>query len=325
MVFCKLISISCVVLLTCKVKASMDKATDENLKDLHFVQKNLDENIKPDLIKILSQQISLTKELNENLKQIKTYVEDSIVELKEFVMKQMNTSDTKIMENVNLLKENTKESFENIAQMMFTNDQALNESSSIETDAIIEWAHSRFGKHEDIMRTHISICAFTFGHFGRGVVDYSRDADSGFLEETQYQIDNKTCVNNKDQCLENILNRQEGTFTVPENMAGVYEFTFTVLMDTYNHHLDASNYIFRKNGENIKGTDIYGEAGFNDSHDKILATRTINLFLQVGDKVDVDQITDSDTPDHRITFCGTLLHQDRVSLELLMKTIEKTQ
>merc|ERR1712013_555756 len=297
-------------MLLCYTGKAADKATTENEKDLEHVQKSLD-MIRADLLTILNQQKNLATELNNNFGILKTYVEESISELEGFIMNETKSADETIMTNVNSLKNNTQKNFDNLAKRMLENDQALKNGSVNETKKIIDWAHGRFKRHEEMMRTHISICAYTFAHFGKGVVNYEQGADNGFLGNPRYRIDDETCESNKNQCLENVLNREKGTFTVPKDMGGVYEFTFAVIMDTYAHETDSSNYIFRKNGSQLKGTDIFGEVGFDTTHDKIQASRTIFLHLNAGDFVDVEQINPTDVSDYRVTFCGSLLHQNR--------------
>jgi len=297
-------------MLLCYTGKAADKATTENEKDLEHVQISLD-IIRADLLTILNQQKNLTTELNNNFGNLKTYVEESISELEGFVMNETKRADATIMTNVNSLKNNTQKNFDNLAKRMLENDQALKNGSVNETKKIIDWAHGRFKRHEEMMRTHISICAYTFAHFGRGVVNYEQVADSGFLGNPRYRIDDETCENNQNQCLENVLNREKGTFTVPKDMGGVYEFTFAVIMDTYTLETDSSNYIFRKNGDRLKYTDIYGEVGFDDTQDKVQASRTIFLHLNAGDFVDVEQINLTDVSDRAVTFCGSLLHQNR--------------
>jgi len=297
-------------MLLCYTGKAADKATTENEKDLEHVQISLD-IIRADLLTILNQQKNLTTELNNNFGNLKTYVEESISELEGFVMNETKRADETIMTNVNSLKNNTQKNFDNLAKRMLENDQALKNGSVNETKKIIDWAHGRFKRHEEMMRTHISICAYTFAHFGRGVVNYEQVADSGFLGNPRYRIDDETCENNQNQCLENVLNREKGTFTVPEDMGGVYEFTFAVIMDTYTLETDSSTYIFRKNGDRLIGTDIFGEVGFDKTLDKIQASRTIFLHLNAGDFVDVEQTDPTDVSDYRVTFCGSLLHQNR--------------
>ena len=287
------------LMLLCHTGKAVDKMTYENEKDLEKMQIALDEMVRVDLLAILEQQKALTTEINSNLGKLKTYVKEQITELKDFVMDETKKADETIMDDVNSLKDNTKQNFDDLAQRMLENDQALGMASEEETKAIIDWAHGRFKRHEEMMRTHISICAYTFAHFGMGVVNYDRDEESGFLEDAKYQIDNTTCERNQNQCMDNILDREKGTFTVPVDMGGVYEFTFAVIMDTFAHHNDPSNYIFRKNEKELIGTDIFGEVGFDNNHDKIQASRTIFLHLNGGDIVDVAQTNPTDVSDKK--------------------------
>ena len=111
-----------------------------------------------------------------------------------------------------------------------------------------------------------------------------------------------------------VLNRDTGRFTVPQNADGLYLFTFSITMDTWDfiegHTWDF--YYFRKNGRKILGSELYGDAGSNEDHDKLPGSRTILVELNAGDSIDVFQQKKRDIPDRQASFCGSLIHLRKV-------------
>ena len=101
---------------------------------------------------------------------------------------------------------------------------------------------------------------------------------------------------------------------MPQNADGLYLFTFSITMDTWDfiegHTWDF--YYFRKNGRKILGSELYGDAGSNEDHDKLPGSKTILLELNAGDFVDVFQEKKRDIPDRQASFCGSLIHLRKV-------------
>merc|ERR1719357_2101317 len=120
-----------------------------------------------------------------------------------------------------------------------------------------------------------------------------------------WQVFNESC--NQESCASEVLNRHTGRFTVPENAGGLYLFTFSITMDTWDF------YYFRKNGRKIQGSELYGDAGSNEDHDKLPGSRTILLELNAGDSIDVFQKKKRDIPDRQASFCGSLIHLRKAS------------
>ena len=111
-----------------------------------------------------------------------------------------------------------------------------------------------------------------------------------------------------------VLNRQTGFFTVPANAAGLYMFTFSATMDTFDadHGLSPNEYKFERNGEILDETGLYADVGSNWKNDKVPGSRTIFLRLEDGDNVAVVQTRARYVLDHHISFCGALIHLNKV-------------
>jgi hypothetical protein len=120
---------------------------------------------------------------------------------------------------------------------------------------------------------------------------------------------------------EEVLNRETGNFKVQENGAGEYLFTFNVTIDSFDQKLSPSAYFFFKNDVKIEGTKIYANVGFNKNHDRVPGSRTILLKLEEGDEVSVKQELETDVQDYQISFCGALLHLNKVQFKISSKKI----
>ena len=146
----------------------------------------------------------------------------------------------------------------------------------------------------------------------RRAVNYN-GRHSGFLnDQKSWQVFNESCK--QESCATEVLKRDTGRFTVPQNAEGLYLFTFSITMDTWDfiegHTWDF--YYFRKNGRKILGSELYGDAGSNEDHDKLPGSRTILLELNAGDSIDVFQKKKRDIPDRQASFCGSLIHLRKV-------------
>ena len=118
-----------------------------------------------------------------------------------------------------------------------------------------------------------------------------------------------------EDCAMKVLNRQTGFFTVPANAVGLYMFTFSATMDTFdaNHGFSPNEYKFQRNGEILDETGLYANVGSNWKNDKVPGSRTIFLRLEDRDKVGVVQTRARYVLDHHISFCGALIHLNKVS------------
>ena len=78
----------------------------------------------------------------------------------------------------------------------------------------------------------------------------------------------------------------------------------------------------RKNLHPIKGSKIFSNIGTKPvrkgltsfSNDKAPGSKTIFLDLNVGDQVDVVQLRHKTAHDVKLSFCGLLLHLNKVNL-----------
>ena len=94
-------------------------------------------------------------------------------------------------------------------------------------------------------------------------------------------------------------------------------------MDTADFNSESSMYEFVKNGAAIPGTRIVSDAGLphpaegkSAIYDTTPASNTIFLKLEEEDEVAVRQLMETDIPDYHVSFCGSLIHLEKVSFSL---------
>ena len=296
------------------VQASgVNKQVKKNKEDIEKLSQFIREDvIKPDHLKIEEKFDKLIDEINKGFEGLRTYVEHSVKQLADHTKDQMTKSDERDMKNIKMLEVKTKNMFESMNETMMNNLDKLSTTTETERQSIIDWAHQRAVLHENILKTKVAVCAHDHASFGpEAVVQY--DSTSGGYIDNSYSIRmiDQDC-GDSDDCAKTVLNKDTGVFTVPEKAGGVYMFTFTVLMDTWDTSLKPSAYKFRKNEKILEGTMIHSDVGYNHIHDIVPGSRTILLELDAGDRVDVFQDEATDLTNYKVSFCGALIYLEKV-------------
>ena len=287
--------------------ANIDAMQEENKEDIEEVARILRQTVKADLETLFNQHNKLVEQAINVIDKSLNYVDKFAEDLKTHLEKRIDALDLNTMKNFQLLEENTADMMNSMHETMTKNLDEINTKSMEERNDMIWWAHKRAHLHEDILKTRITACAYDHGHFGTGVVSYN-SKDGGYIADSvSIRVYNKTDLKQED-----VLDRQTGVFKVPQNAAGEYIFTFTVTIDSFDQKLTPSAYYFRRNGELIEGTKIYADIGFSKVHDRVPGSRTIILKLEENDEVSVTQEYETDIQDYQISFCGALLHLEKV-------------
>ena len=268
-------------------EADYGDLTTENKDDIEEHQRFFDDVVKVDLKKLKNKINNLVDLTNSAFSGLKTYIDTSLQELNNHTEKE-------------ILK---------MHDLVVTNMNKLSNATADQRDGIISWTHTRDHLHEDVLKTGLAICAYNHAQYGEGVVNFASE-DGGYIDNHySWRLFNRTCSDA--DCAKEVLDRDTGKFTVPPNAAGVYMFTFSVIMDPWDTSLKPSVYVFRKNEEPIAGTGVTAELSNQDS--RIPGSRTIFLKLRVSDQVDVFQTNpDSDSLDEALSFCVTLVNLDMV-------------
>ena len=288
----------------------------ENNKFIKAQQDVLEKNILEDFKKIKEKFNATVDTINKAMAGIKQFTDDSIKELETHMKTDLKARDAALDKNLGILEEYTHAMSDKFMSTMLENLNRLGKHTASEREAIIKWAHKRSHHHEDILKTQVALCAYDHGHHGNTkdvVVNYN-SATGGFLDgKKNWQVFNKTC--NEEACANEVLNRTTGAFKPPKNAAGLYMFTFSVTMDVwdYSSGMEPAEYQFRKNGAKLTGTNFYCDIGSSRDHDQVQGSKTILLKLGEADEVDVVQLWDTDIADSSMTFCGALIHLDKVN------------
>ena len=305
---CYSLIVGLVFALTCsKTRGSSDKLGEENKRKIEKVALILRETIKEDLITLYTKHNKAVDKTIAVVMKTVDYVDKNIEELKTHIETRIEEFDNNTMNKLIEFKNNTASMMAMLNETLMLNLESMNNQTMDERNDIISWAHERAHLHENIMKTRITVCAYDYGHYGEGVVSYNSN-DGGYIE----QSGSIRIFNNTDLKEEDVLNRDTGIFKVPINASGEYVFTFTVTIDSFDQKLTPSAYYFRRNGELIEGTKIYADIGFSKVHDRVPGSRTIILKLEENDEVSVTQEYETDIQDYQISFCGALLHLEKV-------------
>jgi hypothetical protein len=310
------------LLLFAMTANGQDSLADKNKRDIDEHQNILKDKVMTDLQKLKEKFTDLVKHVNDKLTLLRAYTTDSIQKLKEDADTNMKAGDTTLKENTDKLEGYIREKINDLNAKMVENLEALSTASSDQRNFIRDWNDKRSKRHENILGTHVSLCAFDHGDFAAAkdhVVTYN-SVRGGFLDQHKsWQVLAGPKNNDETKAME-VLNRETGKFKVPTHAAGLYMFTFSVTMDTADFNTEPSQYQFEKNGIPIPGTSIYSDAGLphpvagkTSIYDKVPGSNTIFLKLEQDDEVGVRQTRDTDIPDFHVSFCGTLIHLETAS------------
>ena len=288
----------------------------ENKNYIKEQQDLIEKSILEDFKKIKENFNATVDAINKAMTGLKKFTDDSVLELEKHMRTDMEAKDAALDKNLGILEEYTRFMSDTFMSTMLENLERLSKHTALERAAIRDWAHTRSHRHEDILKTHVALCAYDHGHHGNtkdAVVNYN-SATGGFMDgKKNWQVFNETC--NHEFRANEVLNRATGAFKPPKNAAGLYMFTFSVTMDVwdYSSGIEPAEYQFRKNGDKLNGTKFYCDIGSSRNHDQVQGSKTILLKLGEADKVDVVQLWDTDIADSRMTFCGALIHLDKVN------------
>jgi len=310
------------VLVVASASGQGESLADKNKEDIVKHEEILKEQVTADLQELKNKFKELVTKVNSKLTELRDYTKDAIEKLQEDTTANMNAGDITIKENINNLEEHIRNKVNEVNEKMVQNLKALSKASAKQRKSIRDWNNERSTKHEEILGTHVSLCAYDYGDYGKGkdhIVTYN-SARGGYLDgHKSWQVLGGPKYNDEAMAMK-VLNRTAGTFQVPKNASGLYMFTFSVTMDTADFNSESSMYEFVKNGTAIDGTRIYSDAGLphprkgmSAIYDTTPASNTIFLKLEEYDEVAVRQLMDTDIPDYHVSFCGSLIHLEKAT------------
>lgn len=290
--------------------------TSSNNKNIENQWIVLEQSVMRDVLELKESLNKMIGDINTAFGEYKTFTDGSIKDLSLHIKSNMAKSDETLERNTRKLEVETKKKVVETNQSLLENLEVLDSAMAQERSSIIDWAHQRSTFHEDILKTDVALCVYDKIQDHIGVVKYNGRFSGYINSQKSWQVFNETC--DEESCAMEVLNRRTGRFTVPQYADGLYMFTFSVTMDTWNIYRswNPSLYYFRKNGHMVKGTRLYGDVGSNSGTDKFPGSRTIFLELDAGDVIDVQQSMKKNSPDYQASFCGSLIHLKKVSLAL---------
>merc|ERR1719166_821455 len=318
----RLIAVVLLVLFVASASAQDESLADKNKDDIVKHEDILKDKVATDLQELKTKIKQFVENVNSKLTELRTKTKEAIEKLQEDTAANMKTGDTTIKDNIKKLEEHIRNKINEVNEKMVDNLKALSEATSKERTSIRNWNDDRSTKHENILGTHVSLCAYDHGDYAKEkehVVTY-KSARSGYLDgHKSWQVLGGPQHNDEAMAME-VLNRTAGTFKVPKNASGLYMFTFSVTMDTADFNSESSMYELVKNGAAIPGTRIYSDAGLphpkegrSAIYDTTPASNTIFLKLEEEDEVAVRQLMETDIPDYHVSFCGSLIHLEKAS------------
>ena len=312
----------CFAWMVAQVSGTYNEQARLNGRAIESQWLTLEDSVMRDVLELKESFNKIVGDINTAFGEYRAFTEGSVTELNLHIDSEMKQNDEALEENTKLLEDFTKSQVKEMDKTLLGNLQNLSSTMAQERSSIVSWAHQRSTFHEDILKTDVALCAFDYDDEKRtGVVNYN-GRHSGYLtDQKSWRVFNETC--NQESCAKEVLNRDTGRFTVPQNADGLYLFTFSITMDTFDY-LEGHTwdyYYFRKNGHKVTGTGLYGNVGSNPHSDMFPGSRTIILDLEAGDYVDVFQTKGKAVPDLQALFCGSLIHLTKVSIKLVLKTI----
>merc|ERR1712156_630896 len=318
----RLIAVVLLGLVVASASGQDESLAAKNKDDIVKHEDILKDMVATDLQELKTKIKQFVENVNSKLTELRSKTKEAIEKLQEDTAANMKTGDTTIKENIKKLEEHIRNKINEVNEKMVDNLKALSEATSKERKDIRDWNDDRSTKHENILGTHVSLCAYDHGDYAKEkehVVTYN-SAQSGYLDGHKgWQVLGGLKHNDEAMAME-VLNRTAGTFKVPKNASGLYMFTFSVTMDTADFNSESSMYEFVKNGDAIKGTRIYSDAGLphpkegkSAIYDTTPASNTIFLKLEEEDEVAVRQLMETDIPDYHVSFCGSLIHLEKAS------------
>ena len=312
----------CFAWMVAQVSGTYNEQARLNERAIESQWLTLEDSVMRDVLELKESFNKIVGDINTAFGEYRAFTEGSVTELNLHIESEMKQNDEALEENTKLLEDFTKSQVKEMDKTLLENLHTLSTTMAQERSSIVSWAHQRSTFHEDILKTDVALCAFDYDDEKRtGVVNYN-GRHSGYLtDQKSWRVFNETC--NQESCAKEVLNRDTGRFTVPQNADGLYLFTFSITMDTFDY-LEGHTwdyYYFRKNGHKVAGTGLYGNVGSNPHSDMFPGSRTIILDLKAGDYVDIFQTKGKAVPDLQALFCGSLIHLTKVSIKLVLTTI----
>merc|ERR1719322_2320253 len=218
---------------------------------------------------------------------------------------------TSIDANLEAIVDNAKKNHKALKKQRDKKESSINTLVTGGFETLLDKVEKRLSEHEKLLSTNVAICAercdSESAMGAKGKITY----DEMFL--TSVTIGGKAM--NRTQVKE-VFKPSQGEFIVPEGGAGLYEISFTAIIDTRLDHDDSlapANFLFATQGADGKRemieTSLTASTG-RKGGDKASASRTILLDLNANDKIYILQTRDVAEKSYRFTLCVHLVQPE---------------
>merc|ERR1711902_419027 len=198
---------------------------------------------------------------------------------------------TSINTNLETIVDNAKKNHKALKEQRDKKESDINTRVTGNFETLLDKVEKRLSEHEKLLSTNVAICA------------ERRDSESAMGAKRKITYDEMFLTSvtiggramNRTQVKE-VFKPSQGDFIVPEGGAGLYEISFTAIIDTRLDHDDSlapANFLFATERAEEKTkmieTSLTASTG-GKGGDKASASRTILLDLNANDKVYILQI-----------------------------------
>merc|ERR1719278_1308809 len=213
--------------------------------------------------------------------------------------------------NLEAIVDNAKKNHKALEKKRDDKESGINTRVTGGFETLLDKVEKRPSQHEKLLSTNVAICAerrdSESAMGGKHKITY----DEMFL--TSVTIGGKAMNRTE---LKEVFKPSQGDFIVPEGGAGLYEISFTAIIDTRldsDDSLAPANFLFATNraeGETkMIRTSLTASTG-RKGGDKASVSRTILLDLKANDMVYVLQTNDVAEKSYRFTLCVHLVQPE---------------
>merc|ERR1711872_679985 len=218
---------------------------------------------------------------------------------------------TSIDANLEAIVDNAKENHKALEKQRDKKESGINTRVTGGFETLLDKVEKRLAEHEKLLSTNVAICA------------ERRDSESAMGAKDKITYDEmfltSVTIGGKEMNrteLKEVFKPSQGEFIVPEGGAGLYEISFTAIIDTRRDSDDSlapANFLFATERAEEKTkmieTSLTASTG-RKGGDKASASRTILLDLKANDKVYILQIRNVAEKSYRFTFCVHLVQPE---------------
>merc|ERR1712165_219968 len=218
---------------------------------------------------------------------------------------------TSIDANLEAIVDNAKKNHKALKKQRDKKESGINTMVTDGFETLLDKVEKRLTKHEKLLSTNVAICAerrdSESAMGGKRKITY----DEMFL--TSVTIGGKAMNRTE---LKEVFKASQGDFIVPEGGAGLYEISFTAIIDTRldsDDSLAPANFLFATTRAEEKTkmieTSLTASTG-RKGGDKASVSRTILLDLKPNDKIFILQTNDVAEKSYRFTLCVHLVQPE---------------